>query len=96
MEHISYKTGCWLYLILDHPGAGKPVTSFYSPRLQKDGGQAVTDAHKQMCVTFAGLRRALKQSHADMATQLQEKEEDIKAKEAHIREIEAKVLETSQ
>ncbi len=93
VEHVSHETECWLYMILDHPSAVKPVASFYSPHLRKDGGQAVIDVHKQMCITFAGLKRALKQSNADLATQLQEKEEDVQAKDARIRKLQAMLLE---
>lgn len=90
-ERISHETGCWMYIILDHPGVGKPVVSFYSPRLRKDGGDAVLEAHKQMYFTFAGLKQSLKKNNADMATRLQAQEEDLKAKDARIQELEARL-----
>ena len=80
-----------MYVILDHPGVGKPVVSFYSPRLRKDGGEAVLDAHRQMYFTFAGLKQSLKKNNADMAARLHVQEEDLKAKDARIRELEARL-----
>ncbi|KAH6912407.1 hypothetical protein BKA70DRAFT_1423105 [Coprinopsis sp. MPI-PUGE-AT-0042] len=68
-ESISSRTGCWLYLAIQHPNSRTPFTHFTSRKLRNEAPEQVTSIHSLASQMMAALTRADRRSkvEAEMA-----------------------------
>jgi hypothetical protein len=68
-ESISSRTGCWLYLAIQHPNSRTPFTHFTSRKLRNEAPEQVVAIHELSSQMMAALTRADRRSkvEAEMA-----------------------------
>ncbi|KAF5328031.1 hypothetical protein D9611_015077 [Ephemerocybe angulata] len=57
-ESISIRSGCWMYVAVQHPSARTPFTHYSSPKLRAEAPAALASFHKDVSMTMTSLVRA--------------------------------------
>ncbi|EAU92067.2 hypothetical protein CC1G_06054 [Coprinopsis cinerea okayama7 len=70
-EAVSTRTGCWLYLAIQHPSSKTPFTHFTSRKLRNDAASDVELIHKQVRHTMNSLTRGHKRSMFEAEKELE-------------------------
>ncbi|KAG2024116.1 hypothetical protein CC2G_001703 [Coprinopsis cinerea AmutBmut pab1-1] len=79
-ESISFRTGAWLYLAVQHPASKTPFIHYASKKLRKEGQAEVEAIHKEVRQAMNTLTRAHKR--AVVASEREISEAQTQAKEA--------------
>ncbi|KAH6907858.1 hypothetical protein BKA70DRAFT_1036058, partial [Coprinopsis sp. MPI-PUGE-AT-0042] len=65
-EDVSYRTGCWLYIAVQHPNARSSFIHYSSRKLRKDSPTQVASLHKEVSQVMTGLYRAERRDKAEL------------------------------
>ncbi|KAG2009481.1 hypothetical protein CC2G_012414 [Coprinopsis cinerea AmutBmut pab1-1] len=71
-ESISTRTGCWLYLAIQHPASKTPFAHYVSRKLRNDAPEDVAIIHKEVRQTMNNLTRAHKRGLFEAEKEVQE------------------------
>ncbi|KAG2003593.1 hypothetical protein CC2G_004185 [Coprinopsis cinerea AmutBmut pab1-1] len=78
-EAISTRTGCWLYLAIQHPASKTPFTHYTSRKLRNDAPEDVEVIHKEVHHTMNNLTRAHKRRLFEAEKEAQAAKEEASA-----------------
>ncbi|EAU89569.1 hypothetical protein CC1G_02458 [Coprinopsis cinerea okayama7 len=78
-EAISTRTGCWLYLAIQHPASKTPFSHFTSRKLCNDAPEDVEVIHKEVRHTMNNLTRAHKRRLFESEKEIQAAKDEANA-----------------
>ncbi|KAF9541869.1 hypothetical protein CPC08DRAFT_650441, partial [Agrocybe pediades] len=87
------KTGCWLFIGAQHPGAVGSSLHYSSPRLLRDGRQAHEDIVNDFDGLMSDLVAARRADALQLRSQLRQTLKEKETLEARLKSIEARMGE---
>ncbi|EAU81813.1 hypothetical protein CC1G_10416 [Coprinopsis cinerea okayama7 len=90
-ESISTRTGCWLYLAMQHPASRTPFVHFTSRKLRKDAPEHVRKIHNEVRLTMNALTRADRRARVEVESELQMTQQKLASAEKRAEDLESKL-----
>ncbi|KAF6749398.1 hypothetical protein DFP72DRAFT_787081, partial [Ephemerocybe angulata] len=66
-ESIAVRSGCWMYLAIQHPSSKNPFYHYTSPKLLKEAPEAVREFHQEVSQTMTAVMRADRKGRVEKA-----------------------------
>ncbi|KAF6758358.1 hypothetical protein DFP72DRAFT_751643, partial [Ephemerocybe angulata] len=73
-ESISVRTGCWLYVAVQHPASRTPFMHYSSPKLRREASQALATFHEQVSMAMTALVHSDRKARVTEAIELLKQE----------------------
>ncbi|EAU87320.2 hypothetical protein CC1G_02079 [Coprinopsis cinerea okayama7 len=78
-EAISTRSGCWLYMAIQHPAARTPFVHFMSRKLRRDAPEACKLIHREVRQTMNALTRAHRRGRVELEVELEKTKDDLES-----------------